>query len=285
MTSGLEDTIISYFDGGLSDADSAELLHRVSVSPEIRELFREHEMLRGLAHEATRSVMVRPEIEAQIFSRVEALAGSEQREKAMFVFSRRTAMALALALIYPGSLGYFVPKLFSGNPQAAIGSKRVMPQEISQAVSPVPSQASAPGNRSYKSYKNYRAYKTYEPPGSNPTNQNLEQPANNLSLLSSINPIASQRENISSNIGGEKHSPFDRIEYPAESRQLFDISLQTSSGFTIRQIKVRLNRSLSNGFLLPITLRKIIFWAFASLPAFTSSLPRFPARWLTARSI
>ena len=54
MSSGLEDKIIAYFDGGLSDSGSAELLHLASVSPEIRGLFREHEMLRELAHEAMR---------------------------------------------------------------------------------------------------------------------------------------------------------------------------------------------------------------------------------------
>src|ERR1051325_4684317 len=136
MTSGLEDKIIAYFEGELSDADSAELLHRVSVSPEIRDLFREHEMLRTLAHEATRSATIRPEIEASIFSRVEAMASKASREKPMFIFSRRTAVALALALVLiSGSLGYFVPKLFSGNSVPIAVSEVVRPHAISQVIS------------------------------------------------------------------------------------------------------------------------------------------------------
>src|SRR2546421_10782766 len=100
MTAGLEDKIIAYFDGSLSDADSAELLHRVSVSPEIRELFREHEMLRDLAHEAARSVTISPEIESSLFSRIEALSGNVVREKPLLIFSRRTLVAAVLGLMF-----------------------------------------------------------------------------------------------------------------------------------------------------------------------------------------
>lgn len=243
MTSGLEDKIIAYFDGELSDADSAELLHRVSVSPEIRDLFREHEMLRGLAHEATRSAAIRPEIESSLFSKIEAIASKPSREKPMFIFSRRTAMALALALILiSGSLGYFVPKLFSGNSSETALGTIAKPLEISQAI--VPSEPSKEiasllvENRSYethKSYKTYRSHGTYLTDGNTAQNENISQPVkveSQESQLSEISPIASQAEDIQSNIGSQRHSPFERQEFSSDSRQLFDISLQTSSGFS-----------------------------------------------------
>ena len=244
MTSGLEDKIISYFDGELSDADSAELLHRVSISPEIRDLFREHEMLRSLAREATHSIMIRPEVEANIFSRVEALAGSQTREKAMFVFSRRTAMALALAIILiSGSLGYFVPKIFSGNQQATASNQIIQSHDIVQeppVQSPINStfapkepsiayNSNRLGKSTYRTDKSYSSDRTSDPLV---TDNNTILTTDKDPELLSINPLVAKAENIQSNIGSERHSPFDQIIYPSESRQLFDISLQTSSGFT-----------------------------------------------------
>lgn len=110
MREGIEDRIIAYFDGRLTDHESAELLHRVSVSPEIRKLFREHEMLRELARSAQASAVVRPELEADLFSRIEALAAAEQapmdapvaeeerRRKAVPFFWTRWRLGLATAL-------------------------------------------------------------------------------------------------------------------------------------------------------------------------------------------
>jgi hypothetical protein len=75
----LEDSMIAYFDGRLSDEESAELMHRVSISPEIRQLFREHEMLRQLATRAAQKVVIRPELEESLFSRIHALAENEHK--------------------------------------------------------------------------------------------------------------------------------------------------------------------------------------------------------------
>ena len=102
----IEDTIVAYFDGRLNDEDSAELLHRVSVSPEIREIFQEHEEIRVVAYRAARNVSVSPELEESVFARIAAL--QEKSEKvlpiAFWTLPRISAMAGAAALIALGLL-------------------------------------------------------------------------------------------------------------------------------------------------------------------------------------
>ena len=241
MSNGSENSIIAYFDGELSDADSAELLHRVSVSPEIRDLFREHEMLRELAHTATTSAVIRPEIESSLFSRIEALAENPVKKKALLVFSRRTAVLAALALVLiSGSLGYVVPKLLSGSSQTALTTLPKAENISFPAVSSSPDVIS--GAKSLT--RSNRTYKPYKPYKSNMTNVNLTETQNqntppilqtisdkptSLSEIYSVNLLS---DNINSEIGRERHSPFDRKEPPSESRSLFEASLQTSSGFT-----------------------------------------------------
>lgn len=75
----IESQIIAYFDGKLSDHESAELMHRVSVSPEIRDLFQQHEALRGLAYRSARNISVPASLEESLFARI---SGTD-REKAL----------------------------------------------------------------------------------------------------------------------------------------------------------------------------------------------------------
>ncbi|HET6512918.1 MAG TPA: hypothetical protein VFH43_12040 [Candidatus Kapabacteria bacterium] len=127
MRESIEDRIIAYFDGRLTDDESADLLHRVSVSPEIRRIFREHEMLREMAHTAQASTVVRPELEASIFSRIEALAAAEQaplaepvaqekdrRKRAVpFFWTRwRIGLAAAVGAFVLGTAVTLGPELF-----------------------------------------------------------------------------------------------------------------------------------------------------------------------------
>jgi len=241
MSSGLEDTIIAYFDGELSDADSAELLHRVSVSPEIRNLFREHEMLRELAHEATKSVMISPAVEASLFSRVEALAENPVREKAILVFSRRTAILAALALVLiSGSLGYVVPKLFSGGSQYAL---TVLPKRENISLGALPSspdvisetKSLSSSNGTYKSYRSYRTYENQletQNQNTTPIQQTISDKQTSLSDLPEIHSADIHFADVNSDYTRERRSPFDRAENAPESRSFFEASLQTSSGFT-----------------------------------------------------
>jgi hypothetical protein len=124
----MKDRIIAYFDGRMTDGESAELLHRVSVSPEIRKLFREHEMLRELARSAQASTVVRPELEASLFSRIDALAAAElappvapiveeRRRKAIPIFWTRWRLGLATAVgaFVLGTAITLGPELFDGS--------------------------------------------------------------------------------------------------------------------------------------------------------------------------
>lgn len=114
----LEDSMVAYFDGRLSDDESAELMHRVSISPEIRQLFREHEMLRLLATRAAQKVVIRPELEESLFARIRALAEKENKvlaplpeaasiaSKASRFWGLRRSLAVALLLGLLGSGAY-----------------------------------------------------------------------------------------------------------------------------------------------------------------------------------
>jgi hypothetical protein len=242
MTSGLEDKIIAYFDGELSDADGAELLHRVSVSPEIRNLFREHEMLREMAHESASAVTISPEIESSLFAKIEALAEKPARKKAVWVFSRRTALVAALALVLiSGSLGYLVPRMLSGNnsQQVAQTSKNIdmsaLPSTQPVAAENNIAQQTISSNRSHESNKAYKSFTTSATSDETP-NQNIaiNQPSvsNKAASLVEIQQVSPRFQDIHSGIGGERLSPFDQKGMPEEPRSLFEASLQTSSGFT-----------------------------------------------------
>jgi hypothetical protein len=101
----IEETIIAYFDGRLSDGDSAELLHRVSVSPEIREIFQEHEAMRVMAYSASRNVIVPSYLEESVFARISALdeAGREKAVPVAFwTLPRISTLAGAAALVVLG---------------------------------------------------------------------------------------------------------------------------------------------------------------------------------------
>ena len=56
----------------------------------------------------------------------------------------------------------------------------------------------------------------------------LDNPAS----VPEIYPVDLRSEDIHSDIGGQKHSPFNLVNQPPEPRSLFEASLQTSSGFT-----------------------------------------------------
>lgn len=137
MRESIEDRIIAYFDGRMSDDESADLLHRVSVSPEIRKLFREHGMLRELARSAQASTVVRPELEASLLTRIEALAAAEapavvpidddRRKKAVPLFWTRWRLGLAIALgaFVLGTAITLGPELFDGNGSNDLGQRSV----------------------------------------------------------------------------------------------------------------------------------------------------------------
>jgi hypothetical protein len=107
MTIPIEDTIIAYFDGRLNDTDGAELLHRVSVSPEIRQIFQEHETLRQVAFRAARNVSVPPALEESLFQRIAVIENEESLPLAYWSTRRISAFAGVAALLLAVAVGSF----------------------------------------------------------------------------------------------------------------------------------------------------------------------------------
>ena len=100
----IEETIVAYFDGRLTDTESAELLHRVSISPEIRQLFTEHEMLRNMAYRTARNVSIPTELEESLFAHIASLQEDEKGiallpEAEGFWSIRRISVAAAVVAI------------------------------------------------------------------------------------------------------------------------------------------------------------------------------------------
>ncbi len=105
MAIPIEDTIISYFDGRLTDSEGAELLHRVSVSPEIRQIFQEHEALRQITARAARNVVISPELEESLFQRVAAMREEESLPVGFWSMRRVSAAAGVAAILIAGVFG------------------------------------------------------------------------------------------------------------------------------------------------------------------------------------
>lgn len=116
MAVPIEDTIIAYFDGRLNDADSAELLHRVSVSPEIRQAFQEHAALRHMAFRAARNTVVSPELEESVFSQVAALSKDRTRAVPVGFWSLPRVSAVVGAAAIVLLIALLSPRQSSNNP-------------------------------------------------------------------------------------------------------------------------------------------------------------------------
>ncbi len=147
MAVPIEDTIIAYLDGRLNDSEGAELLHRVSVSPEIRQVFQEHEALRQVAFRAARNVSVPPHLEESVFARVAAL--EEKRDVAVPVgfwsLPKISAMAgaaaiLALALLAPWQTSNTIA---TSNHSVITASQPLSPVVMAPAPSDLNSSGSA----------------------------------------------------------------------------------------------------------------------------------------------
>ncbi len=117
----IEDTIIAYFDGQLNDAEGAELLHRVSVSPEIREIFEEHDALRQMAVRAAQRATIAPELEESLFRRIEELQEEETRPIGFWTARRISVAAGTMALILAAMANSF--DHFSGSSSTANAAK------------------------------------------------------------------------------------------------------------------------------------------------------------------
>src|SRR5947209_3805247 len=207
-------------------------------------------MLCELARGSARSAAISPETEASVFSRIEAIAGKAVREKPVIVFSRRTLVAAAVALmLLSASLGYFAPKIFSSGNSATV-SQPASPvvtaeknfsdlKDLSGTMNSVSSSFRHPafGNRRLVSETANTSHVTdaslnqkYE---TNETNRTYQTPGNNDESLASntLTPAAARTEDIAISEGAQRHSPFDRRDEFTGSHDLLEASPQTSNGF------------------------------------------------------
>src|SRR5438045_3870341 len=100
----IEDTVIAYLDGRLTDVEGAELLHRVSVSPEIREIYEQHELLRSMSFRAARNVSVAPELEDALFKRINAMQHEEKLPAGFWSMRKISTTAAVIAVALAGLL-------------------------------------------------------------------------------------------------------------------------------------------------------------------------------------
>jgi anti-sigma factor RsiW len=185
----IEDKIIQYFDGTLSDSESAEVLHRVSVSPEIRQIFTEHEQIRAFAQRAVSGSAIAPEIEEKLLAHISRLAESARAPKAPIVFWNQTwfriaavalvAVGVSVSAIYfsgqnsgpvggtaqvaapatNGQSGLSGPAVPAVGGHEVEGNSSALVASTSLADAPVP----LPGNGTHRTYKTYETHTTYSP--------------------------------------------------------------------------------------------------------------------------
>ncbi len=145
----IEDTIIAYFDGRLNDSEGAELLHRVSVSPEIREIFEQHEALRQIALRAAQQTTIAPELEESLFRRIEGLQDEEKLPIGFWTARRLSVMVAAVALILVG----FVHSYEFGNSgtTAASNMAKAVALSTQHSMTGARFETNLPGERSFAS--------------------------------------------------------------------------------------------------------------------------------------
>jgi hypothetical protein len=251
----------------LSDADSAELLHRVSVSPEIRAIFRQHKELSEIAKNAARNVAVRPEIESKVFANIAALQEEERVGLAPIPESvptpraafRRTAIGAALlAVLLAGSALYLELTRTNGAsqlapPQQAMTSEQPSvpgnrgTTDIGTAGTNETNVSSATGNshtshvgyQTQMSYQSNMSYQSQDSHGSNNAASlsndiaSSEQPSTTPDApIASIRNIAPKSANSVAILDPDRMS---RQKYQAgdiaEGFDRFEIGLETATGF------------------------------------------------------
>jgi hypothetical protein len=193
-------------------------------------------------------VMVSPEVESSLFARLETLGKGPVRKKGVIIFSRRTAVLVALMLVLiSGSLGYIVPKLLSSGTSGQVVFNT---ENTSLPVAQTPAISSAVSGSSNDAAISLRIA---EPKIGNSINENgfsnnrylFNRGLNSPPAISikaddtqsienevrSTHPL-SVSESIQPETGTEHHSPFDLRENLSDSRLAFEASIETSSGFT-----------------------------------------------------
>jgi len=198
-----EETILNYMDGTLSEDESGELLHQLSVSPEKRVVLEQHIKLRELTSLAQKPVAVPQNLEASMAERFAAIAdynrelsggaaiirqtatpgffGKMAASVAAFIaqYPVRTGFALAAASV----IGYFALAGSSSSPKQEVATIAQQPEmQIMQNPNVADkTNGASRTNESYKtdmSHKSYKTHETYSTSGHS-TSSNIASNSNN----------------------------------------------------------------------------------------------------------
>ncbi len=152
-----EERILHYLDGSLSEQESGELMHQLSVSPEKRVVLEQHIKLSELSRVGQKPFDVPPALEASLLARLPILAESEDAVVGgaysnstlsnaskfsflhlMKIYPARFAMGAVVFLLSSAVLYWFVESNSSVQPQSA--------SDIRSSEQSVASTASSPQN-------------------------------------------------------------------------------------------------------------------------------------------
>src|SRR5688572_16697485 len=147
-----EENILKYLDGSLSDSESAELLHALSVSPEKRVILEQHLQLKDMVTSAQKPFTVPAELE-QAMSRKypvipmysnELMVGATMAERSVITsfFARRSVRVGAAALLLLAFTSYLA---VSSREKSSIteGSNTSAASVTSSSIASEPSVGSA----------------------------------------------------------------------------------------------------------------------------------------------
>ncbi len=170
MSAGsVEERIIQYMDGELGDTERAELLHRASVSPEIRQLFTEHEQLQQISQRAVLASSISPALEERVLTHVSQLAAAERRRTGYFWWNSWFRLSAALLLF--GVLGYTIYELTSSSDHVVATSSSIASQSssIDKPDNTTPSDVPSNGGLALSSLKKQEANISQATRSVNPT--------------------------------------------------------------------------------------------------------------------
>ncbi len=144
-----EERILQYLDGSLSEQESGELMHQLSVSPEKRVVLEQHIKLSELSRIGQKPFDVPPALEASLASRLPILAETEETlvggtlsnaNKFSFfhllrIYPARFAMSAAAFLLSGAVLYWFVQSNSSVQPQSTVDIRSSQQPNISATTS------------------------------------------------------------------------------------------------------------------------------------------------------
>jgi len=264
-----EEHILDFLDGNLSSHQEEELLHRLAVSPERRDLLKQHLQMRELTSSLARRqyIPVPKTVTASLFTTLaangyagpkmpapnsETLVASLEKNldraaqtvtKTPSLFRRSSMITASLISFIAGAaLIYFLmpqarqEKLVASAAQSSLVQSPAIAALPSQP-SVIPNDNSKGGSSFYKTYKSYRTYKTFTPAENN-VNNTLPitiAASPSIGMISMTDAKSEQVKSFPLHVHGEgipTQNPFDFHSRYSQSERSFlqRLSFSFSSG-------------------------------------------------------